>query len=99
MTATDSLFSSLQAVTPVPPRSTAFPLSMASVGAPVRLVEVRASRKLTHRLAEMGITTGVILTVIQDAGGPLLVAVRGSRVAIGRGIAHHLQVLADADDE
>lgn len=69
------------------------PLSMAATGQPLRLIAVQTEHKLIHRLAELGLTPGVELTVVQDAGGPLLVAVRGSRIAIGRGIAHLVQVV------
>jgi len=68
------------------------PLTMAAAGQALRLVEIRAGHELTHRLAELGLTRGVELKVVQDAGGPLLVSVRGSRIAIGRGMAHKLLV-------
>lgn len=68
------------------------PLTMAAAGQPLRLVEIRAGHELTHRLAELGLTRGVELKVVQDAGGPLLISVRGSRIAIGRGMAHKLMV-------
>lgn len=69
-----------------------FPLTMAAVGQDVRLCQLCAGRRMTHRLAEMGLTPGVCMRVVQDSGGPMLVAVRGSRVALGRGIAHKLNV-------
>ncbi|MCP4428690.1 MAG: ferrous iron transport protein A [Chloroflexi bacterium] len=69
-----------------------YPLSMAVVGEPVRLKQIDAGRKLTCRLMELGLTPGVELTVVQDSGGPLLVAVRDSRVALGRGMAHKMRV-------
>ncbi len=47
---------------------------------------------MARRLAELGLTPGVCLRVVQDAGGPLLVSVRNSRVALGRGIADKLTV-------
>jgi len=68
------------------------PLSMAAAGQALRLVEIHAGHELTHRLAELGLTRGVELKVVQDAGGPLLISVRGSRIAIGRGMAHKLLV-------
>ena len=68
------------------------PLSMAAAGQELRLVEIQAGRRLTHRLAELGLTPGVTLRVVQKNGGPLLISVRGSRIAIGRGMAHKLLV-------
>lgn len=47
---------------------------------------------VVHRLTELGLTPGVELQVVHDAGGPVLVAVRGSRVALGRELAENLWV-------
>jgi ferrous iron transport protein A len=54
---------------------------------------------MARRLAELGLTPGVCLRIVQDAGGPLLISVRNSRVALGRGIADKLtvQVLNSAE--
>ena len=68
------------------------PLTMATAGQPLKLVAIHAGQKLTRRLAEMGLTRGVTLEIIQADGGPLLISVRGSRIALGRGIAHKLHV-------
>ena len=73
--------------------NTTLPLSMAGVGQKVRLQKIDACRKLTHRLTVLGLTPGVELTIIQDSG-PLLLAVRDSRVAVGRGMAHKMQVVS-----
>ncbi|GAB4430364.1 MAG: ferrous iron transport protein A [Anaerolineae bacterium] len=71
----------------------ALPLSMVSPGTPVKLIGIAAGRKLRHRLTELGLTPGVELQVMQDQGGPLLVAVYGSRLALGRGTAHKIMVV------
>jgi len=68
------------------------PLSLISAGEHVRLVKIRAGKKLTRRLNEMGLTRGVELKIVQASGGPLLILVRGSRIALGRGIAHKIFV-------
>lgn len=70
----------------------ALSLAGAAVGQPLRLVAVRADHKLVHRLAELGLTPGITLSVVQDAGGPLLLAVRGARIAIGRDLAQQIEV-------
>jgi len=72
--------------------SQTFPLAMTAVGETVRLVHIDAGKKLKHRLTELGLTPGVKITVVQHNGGPLLVAVRDSRVAIGQGTAHKMRV-------
>ncbi len=71
-------------------------LSKAPAGQELRLVKIQAGRKLTHRLAELGLTPGVKLRVVPKNGGPLLISVRGSRIAIGRGMAHKLLVAPSA---
>jgi len=67
-------------------------LTMASVGQIVKLIHVNAGHRMTHRLAELGLTPGVPLTVLQDTGGPILVSVRDSRIALGRGMARKISV-------
>ena len=49
-------------------------------------------RCVVHRLLELGLTPGTELRVVQDSGGPMLVSVRGSRVALGRDLAQRLWV-------
>jgi ferrous iron transport protein A len=42
----------------------------------------------TSRLATLGFTTGAELTMVQNFGrGPLIVNIRGTRIALGRGEA------------
>jgi ferrous iron transport protein A len=69
------------------------PLSKARANEELVLVKIDAGRRLTHRLAELGLTPGVKLRVVQVNGGPLLISVRGSRIAIGRGMADKLLVI------
>ena len=70
------------------------PLAMVGPGQVVKLVGVASGKVLCRRLAEMGLTPGVQLEVLQDQGGPLLLAVRDSRLALGRGMAHKIFVEA-----
>jgi len=70
------------------------PLSTVMMGQTVRLVSIDAGKKLTHRLTELGLTPGVELMIVHDSGGPLLLSVRDSRVAVGRSMASKLYVAA-----
>lgn len=46
------------------------------------------ARMVTNRLASLGFTPGVAVAMAQNYGhGPLIVTVRGTRVALGRGEA------------
>jgi Fe2+ transport system protein FeoA len=50
------------------------------------------------RLRELGLTPGVQVRVVQDTGGPMLVSVRGSRVALGRDLTRNMWVELSAPD-
>lgn len=54
---------------------------------------------LVHRLTELGLTPGVELRVVQETGGPMLVSVRGSRVALGRELTEKMWVEVCSPDE
>ena len=48
---------------------------------------------LTSRLATLGFTPGTELVMVQNYGwGPLIVQVRDTRIALGRGEAHKIHV-------
>lgn len=69
------------------------PLAMAAPGELVTVTGVRAGRGLQRRLADMGLTPGVQIRVINSQmPGPVLIDLRGSKVALGRGIAHKIAV-------
>ena len=75
------------------PHCESCPLSSVGVGEACFLLHVGTGRRLRRRLAELGLTPGVQMTVLQNTGGPVLVSVRNSRLALGRQMAHHLDVL------
>lgn len=91
--ATQVLPEPLGDVTSVDPQSLRFPLSGCPLGQSVCLQCLEVDQCVLHRLRELGLTPGVELAVIQDSGGPLLVSVRGSRVALGRDLANNLYVI------
>lgn len=74
-----------------------FPLSGCRLGQAVCLQCLEVDHCVLHRLRELGLTPGVELSVVQDSGGPLLVSVRGSRVALGRDLADNLYVIPAAE--
>ncbi len=76
-------------VNPLPP----MPLTMALVGQRVTFAGVRnAGRGLTHRLAEMGLTPGENLEILNRGSGPFIVSIKGSRFVLGRGMVHRILV-------
>lgn len=68
------------------------PLSSLGVGQACCLLHVGAGRRLRRRLADLGLTPGVQLTVLQNTGGPVMICVRNSRLALGRDMAGKLNV-------
>lgn len=75
------------------PRIDTLPLPLAGEGTRVRLVAVSGGQRAAHRLAELGLTPGVELTLLRDNGGTLLIAVGDTRLALGHGLAHTLLVV------
>ena len=69
------------------------PLSMVSSGEVVQVVAVRAGWGLQRRLADMGLTPGVQVRVMNSQRpGPVVLDIRGSRLALGYGVAHKIMV-------
>jgi len=68
------------------------PLTMATVGQRVIFVRADGGCGLTHRLAEMGLTRGEELEVMNRGPGPYIVSVRGGRLVLGRGMVHRILV-------
>ena len=69
------------------------PLSMVQAGQRVILVTIDAGDNLRSRLAAMGMVPNTeILIVSNSRPGPFVVNVKGTRIAIGRGMAHKVIV-------
>lgn len=68
-------------------------LAMASPGEEVRLTAIYGGQRMRKRLADLGLNIGMTVRVLQRNGhGPLLLAVKDSRLALGRGMAHKIRV-------
>lgn len=69
------------------------PLSEAEIGRDVKLVTIDAGCELTSRLVAMGLVPNSVITVVGVGGpGPFTINVKGSKVAIGRGMAQKIMV-------
>jgi ferrous iron transport protein A len=69
------------------------PLSMVRSGQTVRLASVEAGHGLNSRLASMGMLPNVEITVVNNGHpGPFIISVKGSRMMLGRGMAHKIMV-------
>jgi len=68
-------------------------LTTLAPGQRARLVRIEAGRQAVHRLSELGMTPGVELELLHCNGsGPLLLMVRDTRLAVGRGMADKVVV-------
>jgi ferrous iron transport protein A len=68
-------------------------LSVVREGESVRVQGIEGGQHFLSRLAAMGFTPGVLLRVVQNFGrGPLIVNLRDTRVALGRGEASKIVV-------
>jgi ferrous iron transport protein A len=69
-------------------------LNRLGLGARGTVRKISGGREVASRLAALGMTVGADIEVLQNSGhGPLLVRVRDTRVALGRGVA--LKVLVE----
>lgn len=69
------------------------PLTIVQAGRRVRLVAVNAGQGLAGRLSSLGLVPGAEIEVLQNSfRGPFLVAVKGSRIMLGREMAQKILV-------
>jgi len=79
--------------TPQPaPSSPLIPLSLVACGQWVRVQDVTADTKSSHRLYDLGIVRGARLRMVQDDGQLLLVAVGDTRIGLARSLAQRVRV-------
>jgi Fur family ferric uptake transcriptional regulator len=77
-------------------RRPVMPLSMVLPGEEVVIDKLVGGRQVQQRLADMGLTPGTTIEVIKASGpGPIIVAFRGSRLALGRGLSQKVLVAAN----
>jgi ferrous iron transport protein A len=68
-------------------------LSTVRSGERVHIRQIEGGRTFLSRLATLGFTPGARLRVVQNFGrGPIIVALRDTRVALGRGEASKILV-------
>ena len=70
------------------------PLSTVAAGETVKIAKIDAGRGLNSRLAAMGLFPNTQVTVVNNAHpGPFVVTVKGSKIMLGRGMAHKIMVM------
>lgn len=70
------------------------PITDLKPGQKAIITMVRGNRRVTQRLADLGLTPETSVSILKSApfNGPIEVAVRGSKLAIGREIAENIMV-------
>ena len=72
----------------MPDKNSRISLSEVAAGEVATVLDFLGGRMVNNRLASLGFTPGVMVDMAQNYGhGPLIVKVRGTRVALGRGEA------------
>jgi len=56
------------------------------------IIEILGGRGLVRRLLELGFIPGERVKVLHSSPGPILVSIKGSRIALGRGTAMRIIV-------
>ena len=68
-------------------------LTKVSIGEKVVLNSINYGLNFKKKLQDMGLTPGVRFSIISKTNsGPIIIEVRGSRLALGRGIAEKIDV-------
>jgi len=68
------------------------PLTTVSKGREVILVDIQGGRGLRSKLYSMGLFPGVKLKVVGNGGGPIMIAINDTRLALGFGMARKIMV-------
>jgi ferrous iron transport protein A len=56
---------------------------------------IRAGRQATKRLYEMGFNTGALVKVVKNDAGPVIVNIKGNKIALGRGLASKVELSSE----
>lgn len=68
------------------------PLTMADRDVPMLVSSLRGGEEQKHFLGTLGFAPGAKVSVVSDLAGDLIVDVKGSRIALGRPLAHKIMV-------
>ena len=69
------------------------PLSMVELNQEVKLVSILGGARIKKRLADLGLNVGMTIKVLRrNGGGPMILAVKDSRLALGMGVANKILV-------
>ena len=68
------------------------PLSMLSLGESKEIISISATSDLKQRLLSMGFVPGNSVTIVSMSSMGLVLEIKGTRLALNKGLAHLIQV-------
>lgn len=57
-----------------------------------KVKSIDAGKGATRRLYEMGFNTGAPVKIVKNDTGPIIVSLKGNKIALGRGLANKIVV-------
>lgn len=67
-------------------------IANAKIDQKVTVTKINAGFKAHHFLADLGIHEGEEIQIVKNDVGPIIVKVKGTRVALGRGLAEKIEI-------
>ncbi len=75
-------------------------LSDVKTGKSAIIKQLSGGKEFTNRVAALGFTLGTKITVLQNFGaGPVIIELRDSRIALGRGEARKVLVMVENGEQ
>ena len=68
------------------------PLALLSVGESGVVDTLRGKEEVVHHLQNLGFSSGTEVSVVGQSGRGMILAVRGSRIALNRGLASKIML-------
>ena len=71
-----------------------FPIRMAGEGERLKIASLVGGKNFQDRIFGMGLNIGAEIDILRNVGnGPVLIALNGSRMFLGGGMAHKINVM------
>lgn len=68
------------------------PMSFVQTGSNVEIINIAMGQTFNKKLMEMGLNAGMEVKVVKNDGGPLILGVAGSKLALGQGMGQKIMV-------
>ena len=68
------------------------PLEMSDAGTHYNIQKITVKDEVRQHLAELGFVVGECVTVVNEVGGNMILSIKGTRIALDRGMANRILV-------